>query len=442
MEPVGRGRKRPTLLDRMRSLTDEDIAQLYRDLEESRVFRYHAVPTQRRQDRCLHLYQSFVSVLLEMDLQNYCGSQKEKDEILFPLDTEKLFIQLELFLLSLATEDTDMRKTDDYISCDRLSQHRAGLFFWVRRIRGQGKGPDIWDNDKIFNHTLSRTLRFCFKECRLCTFPERRALEVGLSELRQLIDTDMASPTLHIDVAELHHLAWCMGKISAIRPGDIGQSRQGSQKSLRWKDITIVRGDEPGKFQVEIGLRSMSNSTNFDKMTRKLVCKVLSPSTTEDLEFSIAHRLLVVAIRHKMLVGIETIDDLLSEAMHHIRIKDEHLQKHIFFEAKENGAGLTDQPMSSMAIAAHLQRAGRKAGFPEDITFYALRRSANVHSRKPAENPRTDVARITLNYYEGETWSVKHDEDATPPVSQIPDLEAVRSFMHLLLQNPARSSSL
>ncbi|KAK3490488.1 uncharacterized protein B0T23DRAFT_443464 [Neurospora hispaniola] len=46
---------------------------------------------------------------------------------------------------------------------------------------------------------------------------------VGLPELRMLIDYDILHPGSH-EVAEVHHLAWALGRIYALRPGSIGWS--------------------------------------------------------------------------------------------------------------------------------------------------------------------------------------------------------------------------
>lgn len=47
---------------------------------------------------------------------------------------------------------------------------------------------------------------------------------IGLPELRMLIDYDILHPGSH-EVAEVHRLAWALGRICALRPGSVGWSR-------------------------------------------------------------------------------------------------------------------------------------------------------------------------------------------------------------------------
>jgi hypothetical protein len=65
---------------------------------------------------------------------------------------------------------------------------------------------------------------------------------VGLAELRQLIDLDTISSP-NIDIAEGHHLAWCIGRICAVRPGSVGPTdatRERSMMYLTWRDVDIT----------------------------------------------------------------------------------------------------------------------------------------------------------------------------------------------------------
>lgn len=49
---------------------------------------------------------------------------------------------------------------------------------------------------------------------------------VGLEELRQLIDHELISNRC-AELSEEHQLAWCIGRVTAVRPGSIGPSQNG-----------------------------------------------------------------------------------------------------------------------------------------------------------------------------------------------------------------------
>jgi hypothetical protein len=71
-------------------------------------------------------------------------------------------------------------------------------------------------------------MRKAAQQYRLSLVGDVNRTQVGLAELRQLIDMDMVS-TPSIEVAEGHHLAWCIGRVCSARPGSIAPSRLGGK---------------------------------------------------------------------------------------------------------------------------------------------------------------------------------------------------------------------
>jgi hypothetical protein len=131
---------------------------------------------------------------------------------------------------------------------------------------------------------------------------------------------DMVS-TPSIEVAEGHHLAWCIGRVCSVRPGSIAPSRLGGKTEkklfLTWRDIVLTRGDKKGNCRVEITFRSLKTTLedpdtalNTNKRQESLQCNVMPPQATETLIFSIPHRLLVIALRRGILAGIDSLDSL------------------------------------------------------------------------------------------------------------------------------------
>lgn len=137
----------------------------------------------------------------------------------------------------------------------------------------------------------------------------------------------------NIEVAECHHLAWCIGRICAVRPGSLARSDNKPVDSpqkpfLIWNDIELSR-DHGGKFALTITFRNLkTNSEEPTKAVQKgplrsvLRCVIKSPQNTENMVFSVPHRLLTIAIRRGILDGIETLDELFSSEAKYISVKD------------------------------------------------------------------------------------------------------------------------
>lgn len=119
-------------------------------------------------------------------------------------------------------------------------------------------------------------------------------------------------------------MAWCLGRTCAVWPGSLGHNPKdpGSIQAgrfLTWRDISIVRGADPGKFITDIQFRVVkTNSQDAEqaskaaKPSRPIKCRVMSPNVADNLIFSVPHRLLIIALRRGATAGIETLDDLLD----------------------------------------------------------------------------------------------------------------------------------
>ncbi|KAM0200381.1 hypothetical protein ACHAPI_002806 [Fusarium lateritium] len=230
--------------------------------------------------------------------------------------------------------------------------------------------------------------------------------KVGLAELRQLIDIDMIT-TPEISVAELHHLAWCIGRVCAVRPGSLARSDHRKADAidkpfLTWGDIELSRDSEDGKFTAKITIRNLKTNYEDPEKARKkgsapskLKCIIKSPQITSNLIFSVPHRLLIIAIRRGILDGIETLDQLLSSELQYITIRQEFLNQPVFLAAGPRGLTLTEKPMRATALTTYISLRGKKIGYAQDLTFYSLRRRAATDlSRKIGK----DAARSLMNH--------------------------------------------
>lgn len=142
----------------------------------------------------------------------------------------------------------------------------------------------------------------------------------------------ISSPS--IEVAECHHLAWCIGRICAVRPGSLARSDNKPVDSpqkpfLTWNDIELSRDESNGKFSARLYFRNLK--TNYEDPQKSmgktaqasaLTCIIKSPQNTENIVFSVPHRLLTIAIRRGILDGIETLDQLFSSTAKYISVRD------------------------------------------------------------------------------------------------------------------------
>lgn len=202
-----------------------------------------------------------------------------------------------------------------------LISFRSGLLFHANRSYCLRK-IDPPPRGVLFQQ-LTEALRFAAKKHNISLYGDINNSHVGLSELSQLIDFDIAD-TKCIELAEMHHLAWCIGRVCAVRPGSLGYNLKNKdsiqqKKFLRWGDVKIFRGVAGGEFIADLTFRVLKTNSEDpekgnldDRPPRPLQCRVLSPKKNENIIFSVPHRLLVIALRRGIINGISTIDELLA----------------------------------------------------------------------------------------------------------------------------------
>ena len=300
------------------------------------------------------------------------------------------------------------RDKQSKMACTTLQQYRQELVFWAERSRQLNPDIDPIDMGSVFT-AVTNSMSMACKKYQLSRVPGAKA-EIGLAELRLMMELDMTT-TMYIDVAEQHHAAWCIGRVCAVRGASIGAPPEDDEDTtdipyLAWRDIDSVRLREPGKFMVTMRFRNLKSNpkvapTGGDRRSKGgmnmmiLTMDVNPPKNPDNLIFSVPHRLLAIAIRRKLLEGIETVEDLLNGDLQFLTIKPDHLDDPVFYNAKEKGAGLTTEPLRAAYLTPYLKKRAALAGFEGNITWYAIRRrSAAVLARSVGN----DTARAILNH--------------------------------------------
>ncbi|CAM1508609.1 Fc.00g054570.m01.CDS01 [Cosmosporella sp. VM-42] len=213
--------------------------------------------------------------------------------------------------------------------------------------------------------------------------------QLGVAEICQLMDMDMAT-TPCIDLAEGMHISWLLGRQCALRPGSIGVQRiekatisETNAPYLAWKDVKITRGTRPGVFDLEITIRNLKGSKvdyaegGQAPENREVTFYLKSPTQPDNLALSLPHRLLVAALKREAIEGIETLEGLLDGNVHRIRFKQEFLNRPVVLRGGERGLSvIKDQPATVATLTEYLQRRCERMGYPESVTFYAIRRRA------------------------------------------------------------------
>lgn len=102
------------------------------------------------------------------------------------------------------------------------------------------------------------------------------------------------SDTKCIELAEMHHLAWCIGQVYAIRLGSLGYNPKNKnsiphKKFLTWRDVEIFRGTSDGEFVADFTFRILKTNledperaNENDRPPRPLQCGVLSPKNNNN----------------------------------------------------------------------------------------------------------------------------------------------------------------
>lgn len=172
--------------------------------------------------------------------------------------------------------------------------------------------------------------------------------------------------------------------VTACRIGSLVQSHGSDNPPLTWGDLEFTRGDQPGQFDLIIHFWNIHIKKPYDKETENtepgddaLHITIKCP-TAANLTFSPAHRLLTMALRRNIIVGIETVDELLDGSNSAIMIKPAHLHEPLFYKAQFKGAGLdTSGPMSGAGAAEYLRRIAYRLGWKfTTLGLHPIRRRA------------------------------------------------------------------
>lgn len=173
---------------------------------------------------------------------------------------------------------------------------------------------------------------------------------LGLAELRQLIDYEMLNNRC-IELSEEHQVLWCIGRITALRPGSLCPGKYARTEPLTWRNLQFSVGDELGKFNVRLTLDHIDIKHRADTLRcrgrweapkeHKAVIKMQAPEP-QNLVFSPAHRLLVIALRRGILQGISNLEELLNWDREQVSL------------ARENWIRLMTLAKTSVALFARL----------------------------------------------------------------------------------------
>ncbi|KAL2421149.1 hypothetical protein ABEF95_002031 [Exophiala dermatitidis] len=338
---------------------DTRSALLHRLNDEQRTYlgyRYGAPSTKRQQDVLLSLYYNFLRI--DPELEDFDDHQMREHG--FPIDHQH----------------------DEHITYKTAARARDTMIFWTNYVSAQ---RDYMPPPRA-NHLylkLTEALRGAADNRKLSAATSSKSY-IGIPELTLLIDHDLKS-TPCIELAECHQLAWCIGRFTAARPGSLGGQPKRSlvdpdndESFLTWRDVEISRSGKRGQFISRILFRNLkTNRVDSEAIDTNKTLKftLLSPQRASNLQFSVPHRLMAMAIRRKALVGIDTVDEALDGTAMNILIKAEFLDKPVLISGVSRGNAVDpDRPLSSNALTQYLKLRGRQVGFPEDITFYSIRR--------------------------------------------------------------------
>ncbi|TAQ89667.1 hypothetical protein B7494_g2017 [Chlorociboria aeruginascens] len=404
-------RKRLTLFEEINRISLEGDSFRFELMEELTAeqenlinYRPYGASTQSSQDRMLQQYKNFVRIYLNRFKEDASDDLVEK--MSFPSDPKVLITQLEFFMLFVARTNKGRSRESAKISYRTYTKYRAGMIFWCDWFYSRRDIPLI-QKSKLFNK-LTTAMQAAAEKWKLKSYGILNRTHVGLAELRQMIDHDMVA-TPCIELAECHHLAWCIGRVAAVRPGSIGPSRNGSKSKenglyLKWMDVVLTRGEQKGMFDVAITFRNLK--TNYERnyeaaskagrQQKPLKVMIKAPRRIDNILFSVSLRLLIIALRRKILVGITTVDELLNGEYQFITIAPEFLDKPIMLASGPRGLSVKpDNPVMSGDLTDYLQLRGKKIGYESPIVFYSIRRRSATDMARVFG---TDKARLLMGH--------------------------------------------
>jgi len=380
-------------LSRMHNVADEEsmmemmemMDNLQKEADDAAGFRHHSAKTQARQDSHLKRYRGFVRAReacarkrrdesLNTTVLMWEKSDEEIERIAFPADHDTFYNLVRLFLIWLFNKSRP-KAGSKHIEYGTLDQYRTSIMFWAARRYGDF-GLEPPPRSKLYNQ-MTEAMRSVHMKKAVGHRRQARMPFLGLGEIRQLIDHDMVVAAC-MEVAEQHHLAWCIGRQTAVRAASLAADNFSPDRYVRWRDIEITTTSAPGDYKVVLNIifQKTSHIDPESGQHRDLTCYLDSP-TKDNLIFSIPHRLLVIALRRGLLLDINSLDELLSTDKHHILIKPEHLDDPVFYAATKRGLHLHEsKPLQTGGLREYLRLRCRNLGYTQNISFHAIRRAA------------------------------------------------------------------
>jgi len=418
------------LEDELPEYSDDDIDAIDLELDEdeleSETFRWQSPSTQNRQNYHLKLYERFVRAILRRPKDI---PPAELRLLAFPDDTELLIKRNKKSVLLLTCYFAGAvhanlvfrflsyvykkarprsRATGEHIEYQTLSQYRDSIIFWVPRMYAdRGITPP---NSSELHAEMTKMMRLVITKYPGAAKQTKEKTWLGLAELRQLLDYEMLNNRC-IENSEQHQVAWLIGRTTAVRPGTLCRIKDNRNEVLKWKHLEFTREGD-GRFMVIINFVNIAikNSNDPEKSTRiSFKCRIKAP-TAENMIFSIPHRLLVIALRRKAVLGvdaegIDAIDDVLSGDLYNIRICPDFMDQPVFLASKPRGLALNDEgaPLGVPNLSAYLNDRGEALGYIARISYYSIRRRV---ATELAKKLGPDEARILIGH-KPDTWTLE-----------------------------------
>ncbi|KAK7432431.1 hypothetical protein QQZ08_000996 [Neonectria magnoliae] len=348
--------------------------------EAARGFRHHPLSVRMEQDNDLALYQKWVRSTFEE-----ANDEASLDRICFPdpgtgyRAFEKLFSQLRRFFVFTTLTCLPGPDEDDTTLRPMLEQFRRSFLFWIdrkyieREIHPPAQGE--------VQASLDEIVRYLYHHHKIRVARVKPETLIGPRGLLQMMDFDIRE-TRCIELAECHHLAWVFGRMAALKPSSLGPPKNVDPEFefpyLMWRDLEIERSSVVGKFSVKVAIRNLeTNSIDPERQyqNKQLSLWFESPTAGRNLELSIPHRILTIALRRGVLWEIQTIDELLHGSKRFITFKPEFLNKPVLVAGK-NGEWDVDlhEPMQAEALSNYLKLRAEKVGITGRVCLPSFRK--------------------------------------------------------------------
>lgn len=391
----------------VKDLTEKELDELDAlDIatEESKQFRVGAKSTIWRQD--MHLLDFRRVMIVQAKRQDALGqlvtedpASDANDEIFFAPD--RFLDHSRLYLIHCVRNTRPRRLRDQRPGIAAIMARRSSMCFWMHK-KMEEPVPS-WK----FMAATDQAIQYAAAKFGISKARERKRY-FGRFELRELIDFDMAR-TLNVPLAEVHHLAWCLGCVCGVRPGSMGWATRREDQYLQWKDVEIVRstGAHKGMFTTKITFRHLKRGRDNMSYANGLAMTIMPPMDPSNIPLSATYRMLIMLLRRGLLRDYTTPEELFGGDDVHIRIKDDALDLPILVSGTPRGLGVTDKPLSSQNLSQYLMLRGRRCGYGEHCTMYAWRNQAGnqVHHATDRDTARlfmghTPESRTYEKYYE------------------------------------------